>query len=192
MNTRIISTIAILVGVTASSLSVAQEEGQLKPKFRWFSEDQAIGKLPEHQAVAGSLGVMQLLVDDIEKAFEAWDQPTAGVSLDTTSHTVLNDPIFSIVIFSGCASDDKGNCNLSADIKVLAPSGVIYSESEETNIWVNLPAPDEGVLQMGIDTLGLAIERGEELGEYVIESTVRDNIAKTKTFTVQRFSVTAQ
>jgi len=150
------------------------ENGEAAPSNKWRQSN-------------GEFGVMQLLSDDPHAFLESWDKPTAGVLMQTTNQISRGNPIVSFVLFSGCKKDQHNKCNLTITFMVKAPSGKPYSHSDIMEMWVNKPAPAQGVLQLSVNYMGVIIEPEDELGEYTVHAEITDHNSGHKLLTTQQF-----
>lgn len=104
-----------------------------------------------------------------------------GEKLELTSVETARrgEPIGALVVFSGCAPDKYGGCNVRTDITVLDPTGKVYGEAKGTEVWVDKPPPPAGTTQLGIGYLMIRIEPKDPAGRYQIKARITDQIAKT-------------
>lgn len=136
----------------------------------------------------GDFGIIQLLTLDPEEFFENWQKPTEGVNITTADTVIKGQPIVAVVLFTGCQSDEVGNCDLEVNYKMIDPNGEVYAETGFIELWKNKPAPNQGILGLGVNYLGTVIEPEDQLGEYIIYATVKDLHSEIELVSLQRFS----
>lgn len=142
---------------------------------------------PSNQATAGNLGVIQLWTDNPEEFMAAWNQPTPP-RLSTTTKTKRNNPISTLIIFSGCKGDAAGNCNLKGSIKILDPDGDVYSEHNNVEFFSG-PAMEGHNLRLSPSGLVLTIEDGEKLGAYTAQISMTDHNANVTVVTEEKLTI---
>jgi hypothetical protein len=108
--------------------------------------------------------------------FDQWAKPESPkiVSVDSFQ---LGQHVIPIIIFSTNAKDQKGNANLTYDIRIIRPDGEIYGHFENLTVWKDKPAPHMHLVEQPID---VGLEKTDPLGVYKIESVVYDNNKKVK------------
>ena len=89
-----------------------------------WAQDPAGGQPPplseDHR---GDFSVLQIATTNPDKLNADWQQPTAGANLSVESQMKRNEPIVTFLIFKGCAVDNAGNCNVTAQVEAIAPDG---------------------------------------------------------------------
>lgn len=130
---------------------------------------------------AGDFGASLMLTDDHNGLFEAWNRPPSpdyGPNISVVDSAERGDVILAFVIFTGCAEDLDGNCNLTVEYSAYFPDGEDYG-GHTGNLWVGHPDPGLGSLQLSEDNLGLRIEADDPFGEYRIVVEIVDNVSGT-------------
>lgn len=122
---------------------------------------------------------MLLLTDEPDDVLQTWDTPNAPVPVRAISKITRGVPIVAFVFFSGCQPDANGLCNASADFTILRPDGSEYDSFSDRDLWKGKPAPPEGMLRLSAEYVGVVIESGDPLGEYVVQVSVHDLNAGT-------------
>lgn len=116
---------------------------------------------------------MVFLSDKPEEVYSAWNNgPTNKVKVSTMPVIVNGTPFEAIVVFSGCAGDKKGNCNVIANWEIEDASGEVLGVVNDAPLWVNRTAPIAGQLQISEKGVGLVadiIDKG-----YRIKVKVKD------------------
>ncbi len=146
---------------------------------QWYSED---GVVPdsEWRKSVGSFGSMMLLSSEPESFLEQWDQPASPgytPSLSTTSDVKRGDMIVAFVFFSGGQANNKGHCDIIADLAVIGPDGSEYASEPDNDLCSGVAPPPEQRMQLGRAYLGLIIEPQDLLGEYTFTANVCDRVA---------------
>lgn len=129
---------------------------------------------------SGEFAVMLLITNDPDGFFDQWNKPSSPnykPHMSTVEKATRGDTVMAITLFSGCETDEKGNCDCEIDFKVLKPDGSLYAEHNNAELWIEKLGPPKGSLQVSRSNLGLEIEADDPIGEYVFEVTVRDNNA---------------
>jgi hypothetical protein len=129
-------------------------------------------------AAAQSLTADLLVTNKPGTVFMRWEQG-AKFELPNVKIARRGEPIGALVLFSGCAPDTQGNCDVRMDMTVLAPTGKVYGESKDTEVWTAKPAPSPGATQLGVGYMMIRIEPKDPPGKYRIKAHITDHIAKT-------------
>ncbi len=87
------------------------------------------------------------------------------------------EPIGAMVLFSGCAADKQGHCDVRMDMLITDPNGKTYGESKGEEVWVGKPAPSAGTTQLGVGYMMIEIEPKDPAGAYKIKVHVVDKVA---------------
>jgi len=140
---------------------------------------------------SGDFAIKQIATLDNDGLNERWNQPTAGVLIDASSTVVRNKPIFTYIVFTGCKPDKSGACNVTAVFKMFDPNGKSWGSQLDTPIWVGLPAPAHGILQLSTGGLGMVVEDKDPLGAYRVTVDVTDHIAGITLHTEQMLTAVA-
>lgn len=118
----------------------------------------------------------QLLITDDKDYLEKWQTPTEGFYLHTVNSAVRGEPVFILIIFANPGVDEKGLCDIVADLKVTRPDGTVSSDRKDSDCWRNMPPPPAGNIQMAKTSLGIVIEEGDPAGRWKIEAVVKDRV----------------
>lgn len=87
---------------------------------------------------------MIFLSDKPEEMYHAWNHGLANkVKISALPIVIDGTPFEAIIIFSGCASDKNGNCNVVANWIVENSSGEVLGEIDGAPLWVNRTAPTQ-------------------------------------------------
>lgn len=133
-----------------------------------------------HQGSVNEFGAMILMTTDSKKVLENWSKPTAGVHIPDTNKVMKGNPIEALVLFSGCAVNEHGNCVTEVDYKIIKPNGEVYAEYKNTELWRNKPALPKGRLGLAVDRVGLIAEPEDPFGTYKVSCLVKDLVAGSK------------
>ncbi|TCS34782.1 hypothetical protein [Reinekea marinisedimentorum] len=110
-----------------------------------------------------------IVVDNGNELFRAWNSnPAEGISISPVQIASRGEFLSVIVLFSGCAANAEGNCNVTLDMVVLDPGGNIYGEFKGHELWINKPAPNAGQMQLGVDYMGIVVEPNDLPGNYSV------------------------
>jgi hypothetical protein len=130
----------------------------------------------------GNFTLLQLFTDSDDRFHKEWEQPTPP-NLTTTHSAFRNKPVFMALILSGCAPDATGKCNVTGDIKIFGPTGKIYGDYKQTPIF-NGVVSNPLLLMLSPTMVGMTVEDGEPLGQYLLVVTITDHVA-AKSLTVE-------
>lgn len=174
---RIAILLAFVLAIPIGTYGQWREDNEEVPDTAWARHE-------------GQFGAMLFLSDQPEEFLHAWNQPTEGVSIQTTDTVPRGVPIVALVFFTGCAPDSDGLCNASVDFTVLKPDGSEYSRHEDADLWKRKPGMEEGALQLSADYISVVIEPDDPLGLYEVQVTAYDLNANIKLELVQHFTAT--
>jgi hypothetical protein len=144
-----------------------QTDGATAPREPWQRSD-------------GEFGALLIVTDEIESFLEAWSKPPAAgyaPSIKPAERARRGGVVTAVVLFSGCAAAEDGNCRCDADLTVLLPDGSVYGEHRGVPVWDSAPPPGHN-LQLSNGRLKFRIEDHDPLGTYRIQALVRDLVAK--------------
>ncbi len=155
---------------------------------QWYTNGTPDGK-KSNQGSVGNFGAMILMTTDSKKALENWSKPTAGVHIPDASKVTKGKPIEALVLFSGCAANEHGNCVTEVDYKIIKPTGEVYAEYKNTELWRDKPALPKGRLGLAVDRVGLIAEPEDPFGIYKVTCLVKDLVARSKFSIYSTFEV---
>jgi hypothetical protein len=150
----------------------------------WKKDGKPISDDPSKASSKG-FAIFQIATLDGEGFSNRWNQSSAGVEVVTTSSIVRNQPVFTFIIFTGCSADQVGKCNVTADFRMFDPAGKSFGEYSGVPVWIGLPPPAKGVLQLSSQYLGMVVEDKDSLGAYRIVATVTDHVSGVSLTTEQ-------
>lgn len=156
-------------------------------KETWFKDFKPTKETHFMKIKKGFAAQLQIVSD--QSFFENWNKPGLFVQIPVTKKAEIGIPVFPIILFSNPGKGRDGKCNVTCDFIVRTPSGKKYGEHKNGNVWVNMPAPQENTLQLGIDYMGITIEPKDPNGRYRVEAIVRDKNKGVKLKLVQFFTV---
>jgi len=128
---------------------------------------------PDRKSI-GEYGAWLVLTDKESQAFTNWDTPSEEVYIPSTEKIEKGKTLTALIVFSGCAADDNGNCNLLVKYNVLFPDGSVYADLPIQEAWIDKPVPVKRSLGLSVGYIQVVIEDDEPLGEYTVEATVVD------------------
>jgi hypothetical protein len=108
--------------------------------------------------------------------FMRWEQGQK-FELSNVKMARRGEPVAALVLFSGCRPNKEGNCDVKMDMVVLDPTGRVYGESKDTEVWVGKAAPAPGTTQLGVGYMMIRIEPKDPPGKYRIKAHITDRIA---------------
>ena len=163
--------------------AIATEEGY--PAFaQWRSNGEIVPDRPWAKS-KGDFGAMLAFTDKPNEVFAAWAQPTRGVWLQETDTTVRGVPMVGLIVFTGCSPNASRHCDLVGRFTTFSPDGPENGEHSKGNIWVDLPPPPDGSLELCHNCPGIAIGPDAPLGVYTVRAEVTDRVAG-KTLVLER------
>jgi hypothetical protein len=136
----------------------------------------------------GEFGAMLDFTDKPEELYAAWEKDSPGVAWSQTSTAVRGKPIVAIVFFSGCAANPAGKCELLGRFTTTTPSGKLWGDPIEAEIWVGLPPPEPQSLQLSHGHMGLVVDPDDELGKYSVKLELTDQISKKRMVLEKHFT----
>ncbi|MEJ2143412.1 MAG: hypothetical protein P8Y24_13890 [Gammaproteobacteria bacterium] len=156
---------------------IKQAEGKQSKSKGWV--DKQGNRIPDkdHMKSIGDFGAQLIITDKEDEMFKNWGTPSETVYFPTTTTIQRNKLLTAVVVFSGCAIDKNGNCDLRMQMTVYQPSGKIYSKLPVMEVWSGKPRPENKMLGLSVDYMRLAIESHEPLGKYRIDAKVMDKIS---------------
>jgi hypothetical protein len=168
----------LFVACLGPALCQWQENGRKVPDKPWSKSD-------------GSLGVMLVLTDKPDEFYANWAHGMKSPPPFEKAVARRGAPLVGVVIFTGCAGNDKGNCDAGVTYVVLKPDGAVYGKPEVGELWAGKPAPPPGGLQLGVGNIGVVIEPKDALGTYTIRAEIEDRVAKKKLLLERTFEAVA-
>jgi hypothetical protein len=122
--------------------------------------------------------------------FRAWEtDPAGGFSIVPVKVARRGEFLSAVVLFTGCAASIDGNCNAVLDITAFDPSGKVYGEFTEQELWIGKPAPAPGRTQLAVGYMGLVIEPNDPAGTYKLVAKARDLVSGAEVVAETSFTV---
>jgi hypothetical protein len=121
----------------------------------------------------GTLKVMLFLTDDLDELQKQWAQP-APPTLKPINTARIGESVFAVLVFTGCAPDGSGLCQLVADYTVTDPQGKPFNDRERP-VCLGKPPPQSGLLALGEETPSVTVALGPA-GEYTVHVVVHDRV----------------
>jgi hypothetical protein len=126
---------------------------------------------------AAAFGV-QLVLTAGEKAFaDAWNQRSLRPVLPIVHVMRRGSSVTAMLLFAGCKSDSKGNCNVSVKYQLTAPDGSVQNVAT-SRAWLRA-APKPGVIELSDARLDIGVGVDDPRGRYTVTACVTDNNAGT-------------
>lgn len=128
-------------------------------------------------AASDPFAVQQLATTDPDRLFANWNRPGAAVNVGATQTMKRNQAIVTVIIFTGCAPNASGFCNVTVDFETVSPSGAIYDRTVGAKVWVGRAPPRGRSLELSEGALGLRVEDKDPLGPYTVRAAITDHVA---------------
>jgi hypothetical protein len=96
---------------------------------------------------AGTFRATLLLIDDLDSFMASWNTSITPAKVQAATSVNVGSSVEAI-IFSGCAPDPEGNCQLYSETVIVGDFGKVPAEPEPKPIWTDGPPP-RGVLSFG-------------------------------------------
>ena len=122
---------------------------------------------------SGNLAAMLFFTDQPDRLFASWETDAEGVPIFKTEQIQSGESAIAMVVFSGCAADQRGNCDLVGDFKTFNPAGSLIDQADSVDIWIDKEAPPGRQLQLS--AMGASLQTGKtDIGEFRTEVILRD------------------
>lgn len=105
-----------------------------------------------------------------------WSKSDGGFAA-TLELTPQGEAIFASVLFSGCATNEKGNCDVMARFTTKTPEGKSLGNPIEADLGAT-NMPGQALIRMTTGKLGVVIQPGDAPGAYQVRVEVLDRISK--------------
>jgi len=138
---------------------------------------------------SGDFGAQLVLIGDEDEFFKRWETPSKDVHINTTFQITRGESLIAPVIFSGCSTNEDGKCNVVMDYSVTKPDGTSYAELKDVEVWIDKPAPPEGILELSVGHIKIVIEPDDLLGTYSVAAKITDKVLKSSLGLTQKFTV---
>ncbi len=155
---------------------------------KWY-ENGKPAELSSFQGASGDFGAMILMTTNSRKVLDNWSMPSPGVHILDAEKVKKGKPIEALVLFSGCAPNEQGNCVTEVDYQIVKPDGTIYAEYKNTELWKNKPAVPVGQLGLAVDRVGLVADPSDPIGQYKVRCIIRDLVSKNEFSIYSSFEV---
>jgi hypothetical protein len=123
-------------------------------------------------------GASLLLTDNEDQVFQNWLIPSKVVDVSTAYEIEKGKTLTLLIVFGGCGSDSKGNCDVDVDYIIYQPDGKVYADVKNVEVWQGKPAPPDRSIELSAGYLRIIIEQHEQVGTYDIQASVTDNVKK--------------
>jgi hypothetical protein len=82
-----------------------------------------------------------------------------------------------VLLYSGCAVDEKGSCNVTAKVRIFYPTGGLYSVTlDEIKVSTEAPPPEgKWGISQAIDVLGFLDPQRLPVGDFLVLTTFTDH-----------------
>ncbi len=156
---------------------------------QWMDQSgKALPDEPFRKTVDG-MGAMLVLTSKYNDFIKEWTGTDDKHSplLKPVSELKHGDDATILVFFSGCAKPGQP-CNLTADIKVIAPNGSVYGEFKDRPAF-DATIDKEGTVMLSHAMIQMRIEPNDAVGEYKVLVTLHRPSTKTSIELEQRLRV---
>lgn len=143
----------------------------------WLEKGKSASEDPS-RASDGIFGVMLVFTDDWDGFTQRWQRPSPAFDVPEVGPVRKGHPLVSAIIFSGCRTDQRGNCSVTGDFRAIDPNGKIYADQKDITIWT-LPPPPAPQLELSAGGFGLSLDPPDPLGTYTVIARITDHIAHT-------------
>ena len=171
------TTLVILIILLSASLASDSHAGSTNSfqdkEFGWTINDKPAPDTDNGKSMNG-FGAQMWIIND-ESFFDDWNKPETP-NLTFTETAIRNKKVFIIFLFINPGIDEQSKANVVADVLIKDPSGEVYGDFTDIEIWQRDYNTPRNSIQLGVAHLGLVIEDGEQLGTYKIEAVVKDRI----------------
>jgi hypothetical protein len=121
----------------------------------------------------------QLFLTEDAAFFTNWNKPETP-HINGASKARRGIPIHTILLFTNPGLDPAGAADVTADITVLKPDGIVYAKSSSVVCWKGKYATPPGNLQLVQNHMVIRIEPQDPVGRYTVQIIIRDNIKKVE------------
>lgn len=171
------TTLVILATLLSASLAFGSHANSTNSfqneEFGWTINDKSAPDTDNVKSMNG-FGAQMWIIND-ESFFDDWNKPETP-NLTFTETAIRNKKVFIIFLFINPGLDEQLKANVVADVLIKDPSGKVYGNFTDLEIWQRTYDTPRNSIQLGVAHLGLLIEDGEQLGTYKIEAAVKDRI----------------
>lgn len=146
---------------------------------QWFQNGK-VSKQTEYQKQSGKFAAMLLVTDKPDELFKTWNKNTVGVNISAIDSARKGEIICAIIMFSGCSSDQTGNCNSTVSFQLLKPNGDKYGELPDGELWINKLTQNGKSLELSVANLMISFDPPDPIGTYTIIAAIDDHISNKK------------
>ena len=163
----------------------ARTQGSVTSHFRRLIRD--VQSNTDNIKAVGNYGAQLYLVADAT-FFQDWRKPESP-TITPIDLAVRGQPLYTVIIFYGEASDNGGLANISYDITVRRPDGSIYDKRDSMVGFQGLAPTNDRELQLGRSYLSIVVGNDDPAGIYTVEVNVHDKVARVDLPLKQTFVV---
>lgn len=136
---------------------------------------------PENSGTSPRSFTARLVVTDRPDDFlAAWSHPPSAdyrPRIHVADRVKRGAKMTVAFLYGTCKANPDGNCDVDADLRVLAPNGDVVGKAPNLVVRKG-KAPSEGVFYLGKNYLEISLDGSP--GVHRIQALVRDNIAKAR------------
>lgn len=145
----------------------------------WYWRDSSGAKVDDKPNMKAKNGFgAQVLITDDKDYLKKWkEQPSAGpFYIHAVNAALRNKPIFVLIIFANPGVDEKGLCNITADVTITKPDGIVRQVLKDGDCWKDMPAPPKGNIQLSKVSIGYSIDETDPSGRYIVNALIKDRV----------------
>jgi hypothetical protein len=131
----------------------------------------------ENRKSVGGFSAQLILVPDDQQMFKVWDTPEETVNVNTVRSVSVGGQANAFVIFTGCAPNTSGHCDVTMRFRIYQPNGKVYAATPPIEVWQYKPAPPARMLQLSVQYLKVIVEPQDILGNYIVSTNVKDHVS---------------
>jgi len=118
-----------------------------------------------------------ILVRDDQQLLKLWNAPGATPDVATVRSVSVGEQASAFVLFSGCAPNPSGHCDVTVRFNVHQPNGRIFATTPPMEVWQYKPAPPARKPQLSVEYLKFVVEPRDPLGQYTVSANVKDHVS---------------
>lgn len=116
------------------------------------------------------------LTHDENELRRTWNDSAASPQLRVTETAKLGQEVTTVILFDGCASNERGACDVVAEFFLVAPDGSRHSGGRGS-VWSTKPL--EGKLMLGAASMTIGFKDRDPIGAYQVEARITDTVRST-------------
>ena len=134
----------------------------------------------------GPFLALLLVTDDAKALYEFWNTKPGDVPVQPIARAAPGTNVETVVFFSHCQPDRRGNCDIWGTATVETTDGRVLASRTEVPLWAGPPPPGEA---LGISEHGVGLIVGDFSGSYRFRIVVTDRVANRRVVLTQWLAV---